>query len=203
MYIFFVQERKSKNREQERKDKNRALDSKILHVFCCEYTWFASIFTAVDISSNHQYSISLGFTKKIISSVVSIERSIKNLDKPERFPISENSMKPSERKKVIFQFSLIIYSITLSLPIFALRSNCDEKIGVILRQHYQRPYFLPVTAESKKTDWIFMGSNGYGAPMHVGFKKLCDDILLNNNHIIFFDEKQCLLKLFIDMQNVF
>ncbi|XP_011877774.1 PREDICTED: uncharacterized protein LOC105567481 isoform X2 [Vollenhovia emeryi] len=46
-------------------------------------------------------------------------------------------------------------------------SNCDEKIGVILRQHYQRPYFLPATAESKKTDWIFMGSNGYGAPMHV------------------------------------
>ncbi|XP_012538594.1 uncharacterized protein LOC105837941 [Monomorium pharaonis] len=46
-------------------------------------------------------------------------------------------------------------------------SNCDEKIGVTLRQHYQRPYFLPATAESKKTDWIFMGSNGYGAPMHV------------------------------------
>ncbi|XP_024889016.1 uncharacterized protein LOC112465619 [Temnothorax curvispinosus] len=46
-------------------------------------------------------------------------------------------------------------------------SNCDEKIGMILRQHYQRPYFLPATAESKKTDWIFMGSNGYGAPMHV------------------------------------
>ncbi|KAG5321192.1 JMJD4 protein, partial [Acromyrmex heyeri] len=46
-------------------------------------------------------------------------------------------------------------------------SNCDERIGVILREHYQRPYFLPATAESKKTDWIFMGSNGYGAPMHV------------------------------------
>ncbi|KYM77411.1 JmjC domain-containing protein 4 [Atta colombica] len=46
-------------------------------------------------------------------------------------------------------------------------SNCDEKIGIILREHYQRPYFLPATAESKKTDWIFMGSNGYGAPMHV------------------------------------
>ncbi|XP_076243155.1 uncharacterized protein LOC143184654 [Calliopsis andreniformis] len=46
-------------------------------------------------------------------------------------------------------------------------SNCDEKIGSILRQHYQRPYFLPTTAESEKTDWIFMGSHGYGAPMHV------------------------------------
>ncbi|XP_066583333.1 uncharacterized protein [Prorops nasuta] len=46
-------------------------------------------------------------------------------------------------------------------------SNCDNKIGAVLRKHYQRPYFLPVTAESEKTDWIFMGSHGYGAPMHV------------------------------------
>ncbi|XP_046832779.1 uncharacterized protein LOC124430367 isoform X1 [Vespa crabro] len=47
------------------------------------------------------------------------------------------------------------------------RSNCDGKIGTVLRQHYQKPYFLPPTAESEKTDWIFMGSHGYGAPMHV------------------------------------
>ncbi|XP_060815186.1 uncharacterized protein LOC132906740 [Bombus pascuorum] len=46
-------------------------------------------------------------------------------------------------------------------------SNCDEEIGGVLRKHYQRPYFLPVTAETEKTDWIFMGSQGYGAPMHV------------------------------------
>ncbi|XP_046832780.1 uncharacterized protein LOC124430367 isoform X2 [Vespa crabro] len=46
-------------------------------------------------------------------------------------------------------------------------SNCDGKIGTVLRQHYQKPYFLPPTAESEKTDWIFMGSHGYGAPMHV------------------------------------
>ncbi|XP_058796032.1 uncharacterized protein LOC131666944 [Phymastichus coffea] len=46
-------------------------------------------------------------------------------------------------------------------------SNCDETIGAILRQHYRRPYFLPDTAESEKTDWLFMGSPGYGAPMHV------------------------------------
>ena len=48
-----------------------------------------------------------------------------------------------------------------------IRSNCDENIGTILREHYDRPYFLPPTAESEKTDWIFMGSTGYGAPMHV------------------------------------
>ncbi|EZA62728.1 hypothetical protein DMN91_006754 [Ooceraea biroi] len=46
-------------------------------------------------------------------------------------------------------------------------SNCDDEIGAILREHYQKPYFLPATAETKKTDWIFMGSRGYGAPMHV------------------------------------
>lgn len=46
-------------------------------------------------------------------------------------------------------------------------SNCDEEIGSLLRQHYHRPYFLPATAETEKTDWIFMGSHGYGAPMHV------------------------------------
>ncbi|XP_033219937.1 bifunctional arginine demethylase and lysyl-hydroxylase JMJD6-like [Belonocnema kinseyi] len=46
-------------------------------------------------------------------------------------------------------------------------SNCDKSIGAVLREYYQRPYFLPETAESGKTDWIFMGSPGYGAPMHV------------------------------------
>ncbi|XP_012146378.1 adherens junction protein p120 isoform X5 [Megachile rotundata] len=46
-------------------------------------------------------------------------------------------------------------------------SNCDDEIGNILRKHYRKPYFLPDTAESERTDWIFMGSHGYGAPMHV------------------------------------
>ncbi|PVD20841.1 hypothetical protein C0Q70_19002 [Pomacea canaliculata] len=46
-------------------------------------------------------------------------------------------------------------------------SNCDSSAGNVLRQHYQRPYFLPRVSESSKTDWIFMGSPGYGAHMHV------------------------------------
>ncbi|XP_066997152.2 uncharacterized protein [Anabrus simplex] len=46
-------------------------------------------------------------------------------------------------------------------------SNCDDRVARILRRHYTRPYFLPVNAESKKVDWIFIGSPGYGAPMHV------------------------------------
>ncbi|XP_064122537.1 uncharacterized protein LOC135226756 [Macrobrachium nipponense] len=46
-------------------------------------------------------------------------------------------------------------------------SNCDSSAANILRRHYERPYFLPQSAESSKTDWIFMGSPGYGAHLHV------------------------------------
>ncbi|KAK6634576.1 hypothetical protein RUM43_011977 [Polyplax serrata] len=46
-------------------------------------------------------------------------------------------------------------------------SNCDDEINQILRRHYKKPYFLPETAETKRLDWIFMGSTGFGAPMHV------------------------------------
>ncbi|KAL3858860.1 hypothetical protein ACJMK2_009109 [Sinanodonta woodiana] len=46
-------------------------------------------------------------------------------------------------------------------------SNCDFLAANILREHYKRPYFLPVTSESSRTDWIFMGSPGYGAHMHI------------------------------------
>ncbi|RUS88318.1 hypothetical protein EGW08_003889, partial [Elysia chlorotica] len=46
-------------------------------------------------------------------------------------------------------------------------SNCDTAVSASLRRHYGRPYFLPAGSESSKTDWIFMGSPGYGAHMHV------------------------------------
>ncbi|XP_066962001.1 uncharacterized protein [Macrobrachium rosenbergii] len=46
-------------------------------------------------------------------------------------------------------------------------SNCDSSAANILRRHYERPYFLPHSAESSKTDWIFMGTPGYGAHLHV------------------------------------
>ena len=65
------------------------------------------------------------------------------------------------------------YFVTSSMVIQS-RSNCDAATGNILRQHYQRPYFLPRSAESSKTDWIFMGSPGYGAHMHV------------SGHVLFF-----------------
>lgn len=47
------------------------------------------------------------------------------------------------------------------------RNNCDENATKSLRTQYTRPYFLPTTSESKTSDWIFMGSPGYGAQMHV------------------------------------
>lgn len=60
----------------------------------------------------------------------------------------------------------------------ACRSNCDSAAANVLRQHYQLPAFLPSAAESSKTDWIFMGSPGYGAHMHVGTLSLPQSALI-------------------------
>ena len=46
-------------------------------------------------------------------------------------------------------------------------ANCDEEAGEFLRQFYERPNFLPENSESGKRDWIFIGTPGYGAPMHL------------------------------------
>eukprot|EP00794_Sanderia_malayensis_P018162 gene18162-19975_t len=46
-------------------------------------------------------------------------------------------------------------------------SNCDAKAAGKLRQYYKRPYFFSDEMESSKTDWIFMGTPGYGAHMHI------------------------------------
>ncbi|KAE8749048.1 hypothetical protein FOCC_FOCC004215 [Frankliniella occidentalis] len=54
-----------------------------------------------------------------------------------------------------------------SLPWYVGWSNCDERVARELRAHYGRPYFLPNLSENKNTDWLFMGSRGYGAQMHV------------------------------------
>lgn len=55
-----------------------------------------------------------------------------------------------------------------SVQIVFRRSNCDGRLGNQLREHYKRPYFLPPDSNSSQTDWIFMGSPGHGAQMHVG-----------------------------------
>ncbi|KAI9551541.1 hypothetical protein GHT06_021874 [Daphnia sinensis] len=46
-------------------------------------------------------------------------------------------------------------------------SNCDSQTADVLRRHYSRPYFLPERSESSRTDWIFIGTAGLGAHMHV------------------------------------
>ncbi|XP_053666452.1 uncharacterized protein LOC128715572 [Anopheles marshallii] len=46
-------------------------------------------------------------------------------------------------------------------------SNCDPAIVRVLREHYQRPYFLPADSENSAIDWVFMGGPGLGAHMHV------------------------------------
>ncbi|XP_055837119.1 uncharacterized protein LOC129905616 [Episyrphus balteatus] len=46
-------------------------------------------------------------------------------------------------------------------------SNCNPETAEQLRQHYGRPYFLPETSENNAVDWIFMGTSGLGAHMHV------------------------------------
>ena len=51
------------------------------------------------------------------------------------------------------------------------RSNCDSSVSNELRKHYSKPYFLGDTMETSKTDWIFMGSPGYGAHLHVSSEK--------------------------------
>ncbi|XP_045446983.1 uncharacterized protein LOC123655191 [Melitaea cinxia] len=46
-------------------------------------------------------------------------------------------------------------------------STCYDEETRALRKYYNRPYFLPKTAESDMVDWIFMGGPGQGAHMHV------------------------------------
>ncbi|XP_017782184.1 PREDICTED: bifunctional arginine demethylase and lysyl-hydroxylase JMJD6 [Nicrophorus vespilloides] len=46
-------------------------------------------------------------------------------------------------------------------------SNCNDDAGKVLREYYDRPYFLPETSENMALSWIFMGGPGDGAHMHV------------------------------------
>jgi hypothetical protein len=46
-------------------------------------------------------------------------------------------------------------------------SNCNDHVSKVLRRHYARPYFLPDESEMSKLDWIFMGTPGYGADIHI------------------------------------
>lgn len=48
-------------------------------------------------------------------------------------------------------------------------SNCHPDVAVVLRNHYQKPYFLPKDAEASSLDWIFMGGSGLGAFIHLDY----------------------------------
>ena len=76
------------------------------------------------------------------------------------------------------------YVFIMASIIFLYRSNCDAETSHVLRQHYQRPYFLPDTAESTHADWIFMGTPGYGAHMHVSVDMVYSWIFIQKSLII-------------------
>ncbi|XP_045460871.1 uncharacterized protein LOC123671196 [Harmonia axyridis] len=46
-------------------------------------------------------------------------------------------------------------------------SNCFKRGSDILRNFYDKPYFLSNLSESINLSWIFMGTPGKGAPLHV------------------------------------
>ena len=46
-------------------------------------------------------------------------------------------------------------------------ANCDENAARIIRKYYELPDFLPENSQSDKRDWIFMGTPGFGARLHV------------------------------------
>ncbi|KAK3090225.1 hypothetical protein FSP39_010199 [Pinctada imbricata] len=48
-------------------------------------------------------------------------------------------------------------------------SNCHNDVAKVLRQHYQRPFFIPSDSESSSIDWIFMGGTGLGAFVHLDY----------------------------------
>ncbi|CAG7727362.1 unnamed protein product, partial [Allacma fusca] len=48
-------------------------------------------------------------------------------------------------------------------------SNCHPEVAAQLREIFPRPKFLPSDSESSAIDWIFVGSPGMGASMHIDF----------------------------------
>ncbi|XP_025195714.1 uncharacterized protein LOC112594912 [Melanaphis sacchari] len=46
-------------------------------------------------------------------------------------------------------------------------SNCERKSINRLKEHITLPNFLPKLSDRKQTLWIFMGTPGHGAPMHI------------------------------------
>ncbi len=64
------------------------------------------------------------------------------------------------------------------------RSNCHPGVAARLRKLFPRPNFLPDDSSSSAIDWIFIGSPGLGASMHV--RNICTVIFVNNSLLIYF-----------------
>lgn len=56
---------------------------------------------------------------------------------------------------------------TWEVPWYVGWSNCNNFASRVLRKHYKRPSFLPDESEMSRIDWIFMGTPGYGAGLHI------------------------------------
>ena len=55
-----------------------------------------------------------------------------------------------------------------NLSLYAHRSNCDDRVKRKLRKLYTPPEFVKLTeADAENLDWVFMGSTGPGAFIHV------------------------------------
>ena len=74
-------------------------------------------------------------------------------------------------KKITYFFRNHVDQINLNgsdeKPWYVGWANCDEDASEILREYYTSPSFLPVDAKSGSRDWIFIGTPGYGAPLHL------------------------------------
>ena len=62
----------------------------------------------------------------------------------------------------------VTMSVTLQLYCCCVcRSTSDEEIGEAMKEHVSIPDFIPPTLSDLSLSWIFMGSPGPGADLHV------------------------------------
>ncbi|BFZ19629.1 hypothetical protein BsWGS_22668 [Bradybaena similaris] len=73
----------------------------------------------------------------------------------------------SDIRDVFSQYHSVDHFTNGSRPLYIGWQNCDPNTGSFLRKFYTRPYFLPPHSESLQSDWVFMGSPGFGANLHI------------------------------------
>ena len=68
---------------------------------------------------------------------------------------------------LFFVIVVVVLCYCCSLLLLLFRSSNDEFIGKELRKHVRDPSFLPPAFSEQFIAWIFMGSPGPGASLHV------------------------------------